>query len=141
MKTVKALIPGVAFFLLLLGVATACLTRPIINGDQFIQAVAAETLFGATADQAYSQIHTEMGSMYGEFLPRSTVIALIPLHTVKVLHIAAIGLFERAGIPMHRAVILETCSAYVLIGVVVWLWLGVYLSAWSQAVLNGVVWL
>jgi hypothetical protein len=96
--------------------------------------VAAETLFGATADQAYAKVHTEMGSIYGEFLPRSTVIALIPLHSVKVLHIAAIGLLERAGIPMRRAVILETCIAYVLIGVVVWLWLGVYLSAWSQAV-------
>src|SRR5258708_4740938 len=138
MSRILKVAPPIAFFLLLSSIATACLFRPTLNGDQFIQAVAAKVMLGENIDRAYEEVHTEFTPIYGEF-QKANIVALVPLHSLKVGHIAVLALLERGGVPARRAVILVSCLAYLLIGAVIWMWLGEYLSGWSRALASGVL--
>lgn len=123
-------VPAVAFFVLSVLVAAACLFRPTLNGDQFLAAVAAEVLTGSTPEQAYEKVEPRLGPIYGQFHTHQQVLYMVHYHTVKVLHVGGIALLERLGVPMRHAVILVSCLAYVLAGVFVWLWLRATLSGW-----------
>ena len=133
------------YFLCILFIATYAFQRPYYNWDtlpymgvvlsyendnpEFIHdsvyAIAQDQMPSATYKQV---IDTSMDYKKRMFENRYDFYNTLPFYVVKPLYTGMIYLFYKAGVPLLRATVLPSIIAYVLIGLLLFLWLQTYVQ-------------